>query len=90
MMFLLHHDIEAYENAEVPSEYKNDMMESANEDKESLRKSVEELEKNNDAWQSGWRLNPDLVLEHRHVRLLPYNTEHIMEQLQKYKSIINR
>lgn len=83
-------DIEVYENAEVPSEYKSDMKETVNECKESLNKSVEQLEENNSHWEQGWKLKPDVVLEARHIRLLPYSEEHIKEQLQKYKSIINR
>lgn len=43
-------DIEVYENAEVPSQYKNKMMESAVEDKERLKEKVADLEKNNESW----------------------------------------
>ncbi|MBN2681632.1 MAG: hypothetical protein JXR58_03935 [Bacteroidales bacterium] len=82
--------LEVYENAEVPDKYKQQMLESAQEFRESCLRSVESLEKNNDAWQTGWRLNPDLILEYRHKRLLPYKDEHITEQLLKYKSIVNR
>lgn len=83
-------DIWVYENAEVPSEYQSVMDDWAEDKRNSLRSGVEDMEKNNNEWQSGWRLQPEIILETRHVRLLPYKQEHINEQLNKYKSIINR
>ncbi len=82
--------IEMFENAVVPDKYKNDMLNSAKNIKEEMNERVKSLEENNDAWESGWRLQPDVVLEYRHKRLLPYKDEHINEQLSKFKSIINR
>jgi hypothetical protein len=83
-------DIEIYTNAEVPSKYKEKMKDIVEEAKESLRKTVERLEKNHAEWQQGWKLRPEMIMEHRHIRLFPYKMEDIEEQLQKYKSIINR
>ncbi len=83
-------DIEIYANAEVPSKYKEKMKDIVEEAKESLRKTVERLEKNHAEWQQGWKLCPEMIKEHRHLRLFPYKMEDIEEQLQKYKSIINR
>ncbi|MFH2095985.1 MAG: hypothetical protein ABIJ16_09790 [Bacteroidota bacterium] len=83
-------EIEIYENAVVPDKYKQSMMESAAQNRKSLQSGIERLEKNNHEWQAGWRINPDLVMEYRHKRLLPYKDEHILEQTAKYKSIINR
>ncbi len=83
-------DITIYENAIVPDKYKNDMMSSAQESRDSIIKGIESLEQNNNDWQAGWRINPDANLEHRHKRLIPYSELHIQEQLAKYKSIINR
>ncbi len=82
--------IEMFENAVVPDKYKNDMLNSAKNIKEEMNERVKSLEENNDAWEPGWRLQPDVVLEYRHKRLLPYKDEHINEQLSKFKSIINR
>jgi len=82
--------IEIYSNAEVPSEYKKDMQNAVDEAEKSLNENVTDLEKNNASWQDGWRLNPDAILEYRHIRHLPYSEEHIKEQLSQYKSIINR
>ncbi len=83
-------NVEIYENAVVPNEYKHDMAESVNLFKESIRENVTRLEENNSHWQKGWKLTPDIITEHRHGRLLPYKDEHIAEQLKKYKSITNR
>ncbi|MBU0486924.1 MAG: hypothetical protein KKD31_03120, partial [Bacteroidetes bacterium] len=83
-------DIEIYEKAEIPAQYKADHENSVVEFKQSLNKSVTHLEENNSHWQAGWRLKPELITEHRHRRLLPYKDEHVIEQLQKYKSFVNR
>jgi hypothetical protein len=81
---------EIYENAEVPDKYKNEMQTGAKEIRESIVKNVESIEKNNHAWEAGWKLKPDMIMEYRHKRLLPYSDEHIMEQTLKFKSIVNR
>ncbi len=83
-------NIEVYENAVVPDEHKQDMINTANWYKKTIVDSVINLEEQNSHWQTGWKLNPDVILEYRHQRLLPYKDEHITEQLKKYKSIINR
>ncbi len=88
--WILLDEIEVYANAEVPDKYKQYMQESVNEFKEHLIGNVEDIEKNNDSWQSGWRLNPDLIFEHRHRRLFPFKDEDLREMLAKYKSIVNR
>ncbi len=83
-------EITIYENAVVPDNYKQKMMQSAQKTKDSIISGVNSLEKNNTEWQAGWRLNPEINMEYRHRNLLPYSDEHITEQLAKYKSIINR
>jgi len=83
-------NVEIYENALVPDEYKKDMIESANDYKKIITDGVAGLEEQNSHWQSGWKLTPDVILEHRHRELLPYKDEHVAEQLKKYKSITNR
>jgi hypothetical protein len=83
-------NVEIYESAVVPDEYKQDMMEAANSNKESIKENVARLEENNSHWQENWKLTPDIITEHHHRRLLPYKDEHVAEQLKKYKSITNR
>jgi hypothetical protein len=83
-------NVEIYENAVVPDEYKQDMIKTANSYKKIITDGVASLEDQNSHWQAGWKLTPDIVLEYRHRRLLPYKDEHVAEQLKKYKSITNR
>ena len=82
--------IEIYENAEVPSKYQHVIDERAAKAKEKLKDSVNSLEENNDKWRPGWKHTPEIILEHRHKRLLPYKEMHIKEQLNKYRLLINR
>lgn len=79
-----------YKNAVVPDQYKSRMENTCNEIVESMRKGVEGIEKNNHEWQAGWRLIPEKNLEYRHRRLLPFSDEHIQEQIQLYKTLVNR
>jgi hypothetical protein len=83
-------NVEICENAVVPDEYKKDMKDSAELWRKSIRENVARLEENNSHWQAGWKLTPDVILEHRHRERLPYKDEHVTEQLKKYKSITNR
>lgn len=83
-------NVEIYENAVVPDEHKQDMISTANWYKKTIVNGVSNLEEQNSHWQAGWKLTPDIILEYRHRRLLPYKDEHIKEQLKKYKSITNR
>ena len=83
-------ELEIYENAEVPSEYKSKMKKNAQNIKEIIIQSVEDTEEKIQAWEPNWRLKPETILEYRHKRLLPYEDRHIEEQIARYKSIINR
>lgn len=82
--------LEVTEKAEIPAEWDEDRKTALNKLLQMLIESVVSLEKYMDAWQPGWKHNPSVVTEHRHRRLLPYKDEDIIEQLQKYKNIINR
>lgn len=82
--------IEINENAEVPRKYRSELRDDTEEIKEGLRDAVHRLEENNDAWQPGWKLNLDDIMEHRHRRLLIYTDEQIKEKLAIYRAIVNR
>ena len=81
---------EIYENAEVPDKYKSDFQTTANEIRAKLKTSNEETELEARKFQPDFVMKPELNLEHRHRRLLPYSDAHLEEQLALYKSIINR
>jgi hypothetical protein len=80
---------EVYSMAVVPSSYQSKMQEGAQEYKSSITKGVESTHEQMVHWDPNFKLNPDIVTEHRHRRLLPFKDEHIAEQLQKFKQIIN-
>ncbi len=86
----LHDNYLIYSNAEVPGKYTERMKKSAEDSVTAMKRNVEKLEENNSEWQSGWRLKPEVNMEYRHRRLLPYKDEHIQEKIAAYKSIINR
>ncbi len=79
-----------YKNATVPDKYQNDMQQTCNDIENSLREDVTSIEENNQHFENNWRLIPEKNLEYRHRRLLPFSDKHIEEQLQIYKSIVNR
>jgi hypothetical protein len=83
-------NIEIYANAEVPDKYKSYMQEGVQDYKQNLIDSVKYLEENNDSWQAGWKLTPQIITEYRHRRLLCYTDEHVNEQLKKYRAIVGR
>ncbi|PLW94028.1 MAG: hypothetical protein C0592_04295 [Marinilabiliales bacterium] len=79
-----------YKNAVVPDQYKSRLEGWCNEIVQSMQRGVEGAEKNNHEWEAGWRLIPEKNLEYRHRRLLPFSDEHIQEQIQLYKTLVNR
>jgi hypothetical protein len=80
---------EVYATAEVPEKYKADLMSWANDVRKSIADGAKQTEADLQHWRSGWRLNPDVILEHRHRRLLPFSDEQIREQISRFKKIIN-
>ncbi|MFH0892932.1 MAG: hypothetical protein V2A54_00730 [Bacteroidota bacterium] len=80
---------EVYANAEVPEKYKADMQSWANDLRQSLLEQAQLQEAHNQHWQEGWKLNPDIIMEYRHRRLLPYTDEQILDQIERFKKIIN-
>ncbi len=80
---------EVYANAVVPDKYKQHMQSVAAEIRKSLADGAKSTEKQMDAFQKGWKLTPDVILEYRHRRLFPYSDEQIKEQIERFKKIIN-
>lgn len=83
-------DIEIFENAEVPAQYKSRMMETAREIRQRLQESVRSSEEEAQKFDPSFRFRPEMNLEHRHIRLMPYKEADIREQLSNYKTLINR
>jgi len=82
--------IEIYENAVVPDKYKAEFKATADEIKSDIIRSNKDAEEEARKFQPNFVMKPELNLEHRHRRLIPYSDEHLQEQLARYKSIINR
>ena len=82
--------IEIYENAVVPSNYKSAMEKTASDIKARLIENLQSVEKEAQKFQPDFKLVPEKNKEHRHRRLIPYSDEHLDEQLAKYKSLLNR
>ncbi len=81
--------IEVYANAEVPEKYKADMNRWANDLRKSILEGARSTEANNQHWKNGWKLNPEIIAEYRHRRLLPFTDEQIQVQIERFKKIIN-
>ncbi|MBQ1719750.1 MAG: hypothetical protein II027_03785 [Bacteroidales bacterium] len=82
--------IDIYTKAVVPAKYKPDMQKVVDDEKESIIKSRESVEKTIGDWVEGWRMKPEITLEYRYRHIMPYSDQEIDEHLKKFKNIINR
>lgn len=76
--------------AEVPDKWKAKQQQSAQDAAMSVMHTYEDLEKNNDSWESGWKMNFDLINEPRHRRFLPVPDEVVQARIQQTKNILGR
>ncbi|MBR6067373.1 MAG: hypothetical protein IKP45_06185 [Bacteroidales bacterium] len=82
--------IDIYTKAVVPAKYKPDMQKVVDDEKESIIKSRESVEKTIGDWVEGWRMKPEITLEYRYRHIMPYSDKEVEEHLKKFKNIINR
>ena len=82
--------INVLENAEVPDEYKRGMQERADKMRHSICESVQSSEETLGEWMPGFRIKPELALQPRYRRLLPYSDEDVAQHLQQFKTITYR
>lgn len=80
---------EIMSHAEVPDKYKQGMQDSAKWYRDYVKDNAQRLVQEIRKFAPDWTLKPDIILAHRHRRLSPFSDEHILEQLAKYKSMIN-
>lgn len=78
-----------YANAVVPDNYKNKMQQLSGDLKKSVKENLAKLTENMHAWQADWKIKPELNLEYRHRRLIPFNGDIIKDQIEKYRNILN-
>ncbi|MFK8037140.1 MAG: hypothetical protein AB8B74_02535 [Crocinitomicaceae bacterium] len=82
--------IEIYENAIVPSVYKSEFLSMADEIKTGIIKGNQNSELEVQKFDSNFVMKPEMNLQYRHRRLMPYSDEHFSEQIVKYKTLVNR
>lgn len=81
--------IEIYSNAIFPSKYEFHRKEVINNIKKDIKENYFKHKKSiEDFCQSKWSFNPEVIMEYRHRRLLPYSNEQIEKKLKLYMSII--
>lgn len=80
---------EVYSNAIVPDKYKADMQQWASEVRKSIAEGAKNTETQMNAYQKGWKMNPQIVKEYRHRRLMPFTDEQINEQIERFIKITN-
>jgi len=79
-----------YSRAQVPEKYAHIPKKYASGIAESLKESVQKVEDNNSHWQSGWKVNPEVCFEARHLRKSPIEKEKLIELRQLFSSLVQR
>ncbi len=89
--FLMLENIEVWQTAEVPEEWKQELQHYIAEAIEQGRESWEkEIIPNARNWKPDWTYNFELISEERHRRLIPVSdetTEKRIEEFKKYRGI---
>ena len=85
--FIAMENVIAWENAEVPPEWENEInVEYPAETRASLKKIWEETTiPKARYWDPGWTLNYDLLWEDRHRRLIPVPDESLHKMIEQHK-----
>lgn len=83
-------DLRAYQNAEVPEEYKGDMARSADEIRRSVADRAHRTEADMQKFVPDFRLQSERMNEARHRRLVPYADSDMQDQLHLYQQITQR
>jgi len=80
-------DIEVWEKAEIPDEWKAEIKKSIQKDIANGRKQWEEdILPNNRNWDPNWNFNYDLIWEERHRRLIPFPDEIAKKRIEQHKN----
>lgn len=81
-------EIEVYETAEVPDQYKAERKKFADEIRAKLKENYHDVTNERRKWQPDWQFNFDLIWEERHRRQIPYTDDQIKEKITILKNII--
>jgi hypothetical protein len=83
-------NLEIWEEAEIPSGYKERYTAYADEEKANIKNAYATIEKEMNNWQPGWKFNFEKIDKERHRRLLPYSNEIIAAQIKTTQQILNK
>ena len=83
-------DIEAYANAQVPDEYKSDMLRMADTLKSEMRESLALLAGDKRTWQPDWQIDPSAAQKPQYRAQLPYSDEEIARHIAQFNGIANK
>ena len=84
--FMAMENIEVYQQASIPEEWKNDCRGYAQDIMERGKKLWQETElPNARQWEPGWTMNYKLLYEERHRRLIPVNDVELEKKIVLHK-----
>jgi hypothetical protein len=80
-------DLEVWENAEVPDEWKTEIKETIQKDiADGWKQWKEDILPNNRNWDPNWNFNYELIWEERHRRLIPFPDEIVKKRVEQHKN----
>ena len=80
-------DMEVWEKAEVPDEWKAEIKENIQDDIAKGSKQWEnDILPNNRNWDPDWSFNYDLIWEERHRRLIPVPDDVVKKRIEQHKN----
>lgn len=86
--FLMMENLEVWENADIPSEWKKEFDDWARERVEEDRKVwKEQYIRRAREWKPDWEFNVDLIWEDRHRRVIPVPDEIITKRIAQFKKL---
>ncbi|PKL73817.1 MAG: hypothetical protein CVV29_01445, partial [Methanobacteriales archaeon HGW-Methanobacteriales-2] len=81
-------EIEVYQNAEVPEEWKEEINHDYPQEliDQGRKDWVEMVVPNAQQWDPHWKFNLDLIWEERHRRLIPIPDEILKKRVEQFKN----
>lgn len=81
-------EIEVYQNAEVPDEWKKEINQDYPQEliDQGRKDWVEMVVPNAQRWDPNWKFNLDLIWEERHRRLIPIGDEVLKKRVEQFKT----
>jgi hypothetical protein len=85
---LMLEEIEVYQNAEVPDEWKKEINQDYPQEliDQGRKNWLEVVVPNAQRWDPHWKFNLDLIWEERHRRLIPIGDEVLKKRIRQFKT----